>query len=150
MIVQNNGDVYEGNYAYGGLSINQIIEAFPYIGSKKFDEIVGKGISKDGKVHYYYLECGNHLFVRDSVHRAFLEVVKKRKGSDTVDAFSWYEMACIVCPDKNRKEMLRMVRTYCNEIEINYPDGYPDTITDRELKEWTDSWDDFDPFPELK
>jgi hypothetical protein len=102
MTVQKNGDVYKGNYVYGGLEINQIIEAFPYIGSKKFDEIVSKGVSKDGKVHYYYLECGNHLFVRDTVHNAFLEVMKKCKGSNNANAFSWYDMACIVCPDKNR------------------------------------------------
>jgi uncharacterized protein (TIGR02452 family) len=102
MTVQKNGDVYKGNYVYGGLEINQIIEAFPYIGSKKFDEIVSKGVSKDGKVHYYYLECGNHLFVRDTVHNAFLEVMKKCKGSNNANAFSWYDMACIVCSDKNR------------------------------------------------
>jgi hypothetical protein len=53
-------------------------------------------------VHYYYLECGNHLFVRDTVHNAFLEVMKKSKSSNNANAFSWYDMACIVCSDKNR------------------------------------------------
>jgi hypothetical protein len=80
MTVQKNGEVYVGNYANGELSIKQIMEAFPWIGSKKFDEIVKNGISNDGKVHYYYLECGNHLFVRDTVDGVFQEVMKKCRG----------------------------------------------------------------------
>jgi hypothetical protein len=100
VIVQENGDVYEGNYEHGELSINKIIEAFPYIGSKKFDEIVKNGISNDGKIRYYYLECGNHLFVRDTVYKDFQELMKKHNNCDIVNYASWYDMVNIVCPNK--------------------------------------------------
>jgi hypothetical protein len=141
--VQKNGDVYQGNYIYGGLSIELIIKAFPYIGAKKFDEIVDSGISKDGKVHYYYLEGGNHLFVRDTVDAAFHEVMCTRNGSDDIYNGYWYDIACIVCPDKYRNEMLRRAKRFCDDIGMRYPDGYPGTITDRELDEWIHQWDDF-------
>jgi hypothetical protein len=150
MTVQKDGEVYKGNYAYGRLSISLIIEAFPWIGSKKFDEIVDSGISKEGKVHYYYLGCGNHLFVKDDIDEAFHVAIEKRKDCELVENAPWYDIACIVCPDKHRQEMLQMVRIFCEDTGMKYPEGYPDTITDQELYEWIEGWSDFDPLPELK
>lgn len=147
-IVQKDGEVYSGNYIYGGLDMNLIIKRFPYVGADGFDDVFNTGKSEDGEIYYYYLECGNHLFVRKDVNDAFSEAVKDCHYCDEVVG-KWFDKACIICPDQHRKEMIKEVKWYCKELEMSLPDRFPNEMTDDQLSEWIAVWDEFDPCSDL-
>jgi hypothetical protein len=149
LLVQKNGELYAGNYVYGDLSVDLIIKKFPYLSADKFDKLMEHGVSDDGKIHYYYLECGNHLFVRDAVHETFRDMTRECKYCEDYGA-AWFNAACGICPDKNRKDMLNEVEMYCKELKMKPPKGYPYAITDDELAQWVEVWSEYDPVPELK
>jgi hypothetical protein len=109
----------------------------------------GGAMGQAGKIHYYYLECGNHLFVRDAVHETFRDMTRECKYCEDYGA-AWFNAACGICPDKNRKDMLNEVEMYCKELKMKPPKGYPYAITDDELAQWVEVWSEYDPVPELK
>ncbi|MDO4489282.1 MAG: hypothetical protein Q4B67_09385 [Eubacteriales bacterium] len=49
----------------------------------------------------------------------------------------------------DRQELLQEVEFYCSEIGIEYPDGYPDNISNEELQKFVSTWSEYDPLPEL-
>lgn len=49
-----------------------------------------------------------------------------------------------------RQKLLDEVEYYCSNLGINYPDGYPNKVSNEELQSFIESWSEFDPLPELK
>lgn len=50
----------------------------------------------------------------------------------------------------DRKALLDEVAFYCRELNMEYPKGYPDDISDEELQDFVSCWSEYDPLPELK
>ena len=135
---------YEGNYVFGDLSIKKAIKEFPYIGENGMS-LFENGKSKDNEIRYFYLEGGNYLFVRENVYEFFVEL----NGNNQYVEQPWLKLAERICPDAERSYKLDSIKSYCQEIGIEIPDIYP-FGTDEELDSFLETWDEYDPFPELK
>ncbi|MGN0618399.1 MAG: hypothetical protein ACI4J7_05195 [Ruminiclostridium sp.] len=144
IIVTDNGIIYEGNYVYGNLSIEKIIKEFPYIGENGMS-LFENGKSKDNEIRYFYLESGNYLFMRENVYEFFVDL----NGSNQYVEQPWLELAERICPDIERLDKLNAIKAYCQEIGMKIPDVYP-FGTDEELDSFLETWDEYEPFPELK
>lgn len=53
-------------------------------------------------------------------------------------------------PEIKRAELLAEVRFYCKVLRMNYPEGYPDKISDAELEKFVECWREYDPLPDEK
>ena len=144
IIVTDEGSIYEGNYVFGDLSIKKAIKEFPYIGENGMSLFVYCK-SKDNEIRYLYLEGGNYLFVRERVYEFFVEL----NGNNQYVEQPWLKLAERICPDAERSYKLDSIKSYCQEIGIEIPDIYP-FGTDEELDSFLETWDEYDPFPELK
>ena len=53
-------------------------------------------------------------------------------------------------PQSNeRLSMISEIEWYCKELNMGYPDGFPDGMSDVEMKKWIETWDEFDPCPDV-
>lgn len=48
-----------------------------------------------------------------------------------------------------RQELISQIKWYCEELEMGYPKGFPDDMSDEQMKDWVETWDEFDPFPDV-
>lgn len=48
-----------------------------------------------------------------------------------------------------RTDMMEQIEWYCDELGISLPAGYPEKMTDAEMEEWIECWDEFDPCPDI-
>ena len=146
IIVTDEGKIVEGNYNSSELSIKLITEEFPYLSQKGLDELIERSSSKDGEIKYFYMECGNHLLIRENVYEFFIDL------NDGIQDFvkgHWLEMAKRICPNKERREKLAEILFYCENVPLKIPDIYP-FGTDQEINDFLDCWSEYDPFLELK
>jgi hypothetical protein len=80
------------------------------------DDMVLSGILKEAQF-IFYSEGGAMRNGGDiATDVAFHEVMCTRNGSDNIYDGYWYDIACIVCPDKYRNEMLRRAKRFCDDI----------------------------------
>ena len=49
----------------------------------------------------------------------------------------------------NRCEMMGEIEWYCNQLGMPFPKGYPEEMTDEEMRKWIECWDEFDPCPDI-
>ena len=50
---------------------------------------------------------------------------------------------------EKRRSMMNEIEWYCKELNMGYPAGYPDEMSDEDMKKWIETWDDFDPCPDI-
>ena len=48
---------------------------------------------------------------------------------------------------EKRREMMNQIEWYCEQLDMAYPAGYPDEMTDEQMKKWIETWDEYDPNP---
>lgn len=48
-----------------------------------------------------------------------------------------------------REEMIEEIKNFCEEMKVPYPNGFPDGMTDEEMRQFIETWDEFDPFPDV-
>ena len=48
-----------------------------------------------------------------------------------------------------RCEMMGEIEWYCNHLGMPLPKGYPEEMTDEEMRKWIECWDEFDPCPDI-
>ena len=49
----------------------------------------------------------------------------------------------------SRIEMMDEIEWYCRELDMPLPKGYPEDMTDEEMREWIECWREFDPCPDI-
>ena len=57
------------------------------------------------------------------------------KGLDVVEAVS----------DPAQKCVMDEMKWYCNELDMPLPQGFPEIMSNEEMKKWIECWDEFDP-----
>ena len=50
---------------------------------------------------------------------------------------------------KTREEMMDEIEWYCRELDMPLPKGYPEQMSDSEMQKWIETWDEFDPCPDI-
>ncbi len=144
IIVSDEGMLISGNYVTGKLNIDKVIEEFQYIGQDAFEELFANGVSDDGEIHYFYMESGNHLFMRDNVYEFFVEM----NGTDRYVEIDWLDAATRICPDAIRRDKLNEVKFYCDNLDMQLPECYP-FGKEEELDDFIECWSEYDPCPDL-
>lgn len=49
----------------------------------------------------------------------------------------------------DRKSMMEEIKWYCDQLGMKLPDGYPDEMSDEDMREWLMCWHEFDPLPDV-
>ena len=49
----------------------------------------------------------------------------------------------------SRIEMMDEIEWYCRELDMPLPKGYPEDMTDEEMRKWIECWHEFDPCPDV-
>lgn len=49
----------------------------------------------------------------------------------------------------DRKSMMEEIEMYCNELGMKLLDGYPDEMSDEDMREWLMCWHEYDPLPDI-
>lgn len=60
------------------------------------------------------------------------------------------EKEMILTHEDKRRALLDEVEFYCKELNMEYPKGYPDEISMKDLQDFVECWSEYDPLPELK
>jgi len=58
------------------------------------------------------------------------------------------ETECIE-QSKSRSDMMDEIEWYCQELGMSLPKGYPDQMSDDEMRKWIEVWDEYDPCPDI-
>ena len=45
--------------------------------------------------------------------------------------------------------MMDEIEWYCRELDMPLPKGYPEEMSDSEMQKWIETWDEFDPCPDI-
>lgn len=48
-----------------------------------------------------------------------------------------------------RLQMIEEIKAYCKELDMELPQRFPDGMSNEEMEKWIETWDEYDPFPEL-
>lgn len=48
-----------------------------------------------------------------------------------------------------RLQMIEKIKAYCKELDMELPQQFPDSMSNEEMEKWIETWDEYDPFPEL-
>lgn len=100
-VIKENGSIYSGNYVYGKLDGEKFIQTFPYVLDEEYDVLKNTGKSTDGKFYYIYMGAGNHLLIAADVWDKFEKAASDCECAE--DYYEkWYEVACTICPVKEK------------------------------------------------
>lgn len=49
----------------------------------------------------------------------------------------------------SREAMMDEIKWYCNELDMPLPQGFPEKMSNEEMKKWIECWDEFNPCPDI-
>ena len=50
---------------------------------------------------------------------------------------------------KTREQMIAEIKWYCEQLDMAYQEGFPTEMSDEDMQEWIETWDEFDPCPDV-
>lgn len=93
------------------------------------------------------------------VDHPFINHADKNSGYNPFEIYGTQKMARFVEEiilrnkreenSKTRQEMMDEIEWYCRELDMPLPEGYPEEMSDSEMQKWIETWDEFDPCPDI-